>query len=164
MYIQTLYLQHNQAMARDTTQAMLDRMERECVGNQLRILSRVLTGIYEDELRPLKMKVSQMVILVLTAKQRQVRAVELSQALHTDASTLSRNLERMRTRGWLEQAPREDGRSRPFRLTAEGEKVLREAIRAWERAQAKAVEMVGREGTRSLRRITEKVKEGAPAL
>lgn len=150
-------------MARDRTQAMLDRMARECVGNQLRMLSRVLTGIYEEELRPLKMKVSQMVILVLTARQRQVRAVELSQALQMDASTLSRNLERMRARGWLEQAPGEHGRSRPFRLTADGEKVLRDAIRAWERAQAKALNMVGKEGAASLRRIAEKVKrEHAP--
>jgi DNA-binding MarR family transcriptional regulator len=75
-----------------------------------------------------------------------------------DASTLSRNLERMRARGWLEHAPGEHGRSRPFRLTVEGEKVLRQAIRAWERAQDRAVEMVGKEGAAALRRIVKRVR------
>jgi DNA-binding MarR family transcriptional regulator len=149
-------------MARESTEETVERMARECVGNQLRMLSRVMTGIYEEELRPLKLKVSQMVILVVTAKNRQVRAVELSRELHMDTSTLSRNLERMRARGWLEQAPGEDGRSRPFHLTARGEKLLRDAIRAWERAQAKALGVVGPEGALALRRISERVKEGAP--
>ena len=150
-------------MARESTQATVERMARECVGNQLRMLSRVVTGIYEDELRPLKLKVSQMVILVVTAKNRQARAVELSRELQMDSSTLSRNLERMRARGWLEQAPGEDSRSRPFRLTASGRKVLRDATLAWERAQAKALDAVGKEGAVALRRIAEKVKKGAPA-
>jgi DNA-binding MarR family transcriptional regulator len=149
-------------MAREGTEARVGRMARECVGNQLRMLSRVVTGIYEDELRPLKLKVSQMVILALTARNRQVRAVELSRELQMDTSTLSRNLERMRARGWLERAPGGDARSRPFRLTADGEKLLRDAIRAWERAQAKALGAVGEEGAVALRRIVERVKKGAP--
>jgi DNA-binding MarR family transcriptional regulator len=150
-------------MARESTEETVERMARECVGNQLRMLSRVVTGIYEEELRPLKLKVSQMVILVVTAKNRQVRAVELSRELQMDTSTLSRNLERMRARGWLEQAPGEDGRSRPFRLTAGGRKLLRDAIRAWERAQATALGVVGEEGAVALRSIAEKVKGRAPA-
>ena len=59
-------------MARDEIQTTVDRMARECVGNQLRLLSRVVTGIYERELRPLKLTASQMVILALTAKRGRV--------------------------------------------------------------------------------------------
>jgi DNA-binding MarR family transcriptional regulator len=95
-------------------------MARECVGKQLRMLDRVVTGIYEDELRPLKLKASQMVILVLTATRGEVRAVEIARELQLDASTVSRNVERMRSRGWLEAVPGRDERSRPFRLTARG--------------------------------------------
>lgn len=147
-------------MARGKVHTTADRMARECVGNQLRMLNRVITGVYEDELRPLKLRVSQMIILAITAKQGQVRAVELCRALQMDASTVSRNVERMRARGWLEEAPGEDERSHPFRLTADGKKLLRDATLAWERAQAKAVDLLGKEGVALLRLTTEHVKAG----
>ena len=137
-------------------------MARECVGNQLRLLDRVVTSVYEDELRPLKLTPSQMIILAITAQQGRVRAVELSRSLQMDASTVSRNVERLRARGWVEEASGEDSRSRPFRLTVDGEKVLEDAIVAWERAQAKAVDLLGKEGVALLRRTTKKVRARTP--
>jgi len=150
-------------MRRKGTRTIVERMARECVANQLRTLTRVVTGIYEEQLRPLKLKASQMVILAITEKRGQVRAAELSLMLHVDASTLSRNLERMRARGWLEEARGGDERSRPFRLTASGKKILREAFLAWERAQESAVGLLGREGVANLHHLTEKVKTAASA-
>ncbi len=158
MHVQKLYVQVGADMSREKTQLTVERMARECVGYQLRMLNRVVTGIYEDELRPLKLKVSQMTILAVTAKQGQVRAVELCRALQMDASTVSRNVDRMRARGWLEETPGEDSRSRPFRLTASGRKMLRDAALAWERAQAKAVSLLGKEGVALLRRTTSNLK------
>jgi DNA-binding MarR family transcriptional regulator len=142
-------------------QATVERMARECVGNQLRLLSRVVTGIYERELRPLKLTASQMVILALTAKRKQVLSVELSKMLQMDASTVSRNVERMRSRGWLEQVPGKDERSRPLRVTARGKKMLGDASTAWEKAQEQAVALVGDEGVALLRRMS---KELVPAF
>ncbi len=136
----------------------IDVMARECVANQLRILNRVVTGIYENEFRPLTLTASQMVILALTAKRGRLRAAELGRALQMDASTLSRNIERIRARGWLEEAPAEDQRSRPFRLTASGEKILRDAILAWERAQATAVRLLGQERVALLKSMTKDVR------
>jgi DNA-binding MarR family transcriptional regulator len=138
-------------------------MARECVGNQLRLLDRVVTSVYEDELRPLKLTPGQMIILAITAKQGRVRAVELSRTLQMDASTVSRNVERMRARGWIEQAAGEDSRSRPLRLTRAGEKVLEGAIVAWERAQAKAVDLLGKEGVSLLKSVTKRVGRSSPA-
>jgi DNA-binding MarR family transcriptional regulator len=148
-------------MAREEIQTTVDRMARECVGNQLRLLSRVVTGIYERELRPLKLTASQMVILALTAKQGRVLSVELSKMLQMDASTVSRNVERMRARGWLEPVPGKDERARPFRLTTSGKKMLRDASAAWERAQAQAVDLLGDEGVAVLRRMS---KQLVPAV
>ena len=148
-------------MKKKSTRAAVEFMARECVGNQLRLLSRVVTGIYERELRPLKLTASQMVILALTAKQGRVVSVELSKMLQMDASTVSRNVERMRARGWLEQVPGKDERSRPFRLTAGGKKMLRDASAAWEKAQEQAVGLVGDEGVALLRRMS---KELVPAF
>ena len=150
-------------MRKKSTRAAVELMARECVGNQLRLLGRVVTSVYEEELRPLKLTPSQMIILAITTQQGRVRAVELSRLLQMDASTVSRNVERLRARGWIAEASGEDSRSRPFRLTPDGEKVLEDAIVAWERAQAKAVELLGKDGVALLRRTTRNVRARASA-
>ena len=150
-------------MKKKSTRAAVEFMARECVGNQLRLLGRVVTSVYEEELRPLKLTPSQMIILAITLQQEQVRAVELSGLLQMDASTVSRNVERLRVRGWIEEARGEDSRSRPFQLTTDGGKVLEDAVAAWERAQEKAVDLLGKEGVALLRRTTRRVRERASA-
>ncbi len=52
---------------------------------------------------------------------------QVCEYLQLDSSTLSRNVERMRARGWLETVAAEDGRLQPFRLTTEGKKLLSNA-------------------------------------
>jgi DNA-binding MarR family transcriptional regulator len=94
-------------------------------------------------LRPLDLKVSQMNILVAAAKMGTARPVDVCEHLHLDVSTLSRNVERMKARGWLEVVPDEDGRSQPFRLTREGRKFLERAVPAWSEAQRQVKSVLG---------------------
>lgn len=115
----------------------------ECVAVRLRMLNRVVTNIYDKELRPLGLKVSQMNILVAAAKMGTARPAEVCSHLHLDVSTLSRNVERMKARGWLEAVPDEDGRAQPFRLAREGQSLLRRAMPAWQQAQEKVKEILG---------------------
>src|SRR3954468_2957649 len=118
-------------------QAVVDQIAGECIAVRLRMLNRVITNIYDDALRPLGLKVSQMNILVAAAKMGTARPSEVCDYLHLDVSTLSRNVERMRARGWLEVVPDEDGRSQPFRLTSQGRRLLDKAVPAWSAAQQK---------------------------
>src|SRR5689334_24568659 len=122
---------------------MVDRVASECVAVRLRMLNRLVTNIYDDALRPLDLKVSQMNILVAAAKMGTARPAEVCVYLHLDVSTLSRNVERMRARGWLEVVPDEDGRSQPFRLTAQGRKLLEKAVPAWGEAQRQVTRLLG---------------------
>ena len=69
-----------------------------------------------------------------------------------EKSTLSRNVDRMRTRGWLEAVRTDDGRSTELRLTARGERLLREVHPAWARAQQRAAERLGVHGVRGIAR------------
>ncbi len=143
--------------------AAIEIMARECVANQVRMLNRVVTGIYDEEFRPLRLTTSQMVILALTAQHSQIRAAQLCRWLQIDASTLSRNIDRMRTNGWIAKAPTADQRSRPFQLTAAGESILHDAILAWERAQAKASRLLGTQGIALLKAITKNVRNSRSA-
>lgn len=124
-------------------QPLIDKVASECVAVRLRMLNRVVTNIYDDALRSLDLKVSQMNILVAAARIGTARPADVCRHLLLDVSTLSRNVERMKARGWLEVVPDEDGRSQPFRLTPKGHKLLEKAIPAWSDAQAQVKKVLG---------------------
>jgi len=124
-------------------QKAIDRIAGECVAVRLRMLNRVVTSIYDDALRPLGLKVSQMNVLVAAAKMGVVRPAELCEYLHLDVSTLSRNVERMKARGWLELVPDDDRRTQPFQLSRQGRLLVRKSIPAWEAAQQQVARVLG---------------------
>ena len=122
---------------------LTDTIAGECIAVRMRMLNRVVTNIYDDALRPLGVKVSQMNILVAAGKMGTARPAEVCEALHLGVSTLSRNVERMKARGWLEVIPDEDGRAQPFRLTNEGRKLVEKAAPEWKKAQQQAKALLG---------------------
>src|SRR5436189_6228875 len=140
---------------------MIDKIARECVAVRLRMLNRVITNIYDYALRSLDLKVSQMNILVAAAKMGTARPLEVCEYLHLDVSTLSRNVERMKARGWLEVVPDEDGRSQPFQLTPQGRKLLERAVPAWSEAQQQVKQVLGEVFVHQLDRALKRVGESA---
>src|SRR5438094_10022166 len=144
-------------------QAIIDKIAGECVAVRLRMLNRVVTNIYDDALRPLDLKVSQMNILVAAAKMGTARPIEVCEHLHLDVSTLSRNVERMKARGWLKVVPGEDGRSQPFRLTPQGRKLLEKAVPAWSEAQQQVKKVLGDGFMEQLNYAMQRVSTGGAA-
>ena len=146
-------------MGAEHLQAMIDKIAGECVAVRLRMLNRVITNIYDNALRPLDLKVSQMNILVAAAKMGTARPLEVCEYLHLDVSTLSRNVERMKARGWLEIVPDEDGRSQPFQLTPQGRKLLDKAVSAWSDAQQQVTKVLGDGFVHQLNRAVKRIGE-----
>jgi DNA-binding MarR family transcriptional regulator len=134
-----------------------DTIARTCIAVRLRLLNRVVTNVYDEALRPLGLKVSQLNLLVVTAKLGLARPAQVCELLQLDPSTLSRNVERMRAHGWLEVVPGEDARTQPFRLTAQGERLIEKAVPAWEQAQRRATELLGEEGVALLGKAAKKL-------
>lgn len=130
----------------DRTSKQIDRIAASCIAVRLRLLNRVVTNLYDEALRPFGLKVSQMNVLVVAAKLGLARPAQVCELLHLDISTLSRNVDRMMTKGWLEAVPEEDARTQPFRLTDQGRRLLERAIPAWEKAQEQAAELLGEPG------------------
>jgi DNA-binding MarR family transcriptional regulator len=147
-------------MATARTKPTIDTIAGECIAVRMRMLNRVVTNIYDDTLRPLGLKVSQMNILVAAAKMGTARPAEVCERLHLDVSTLSRNVERMKARGWLEVIPDEDGRAQPFRLTAQGNKLLERATPAWSEAQQQVKKVLGDGFVEQLNQAMKQVSEG----
>jgi DNA-binding MarR family transcriptional regulator len=124
----------------------IDVIARSCIALRLRLLNRVVTNLYDGALRPLALKIAQLNVLVVTAKLGVAQPATVCDILQLDTSTLSRNVERMRAKGWLEVVPGEDARTQPFRLTARGKRLLERAAPAWEQAQYQAEKLLGDEG------------------
>ncbi len=115
----------------------------------LRLLHRVVTGMYDDALRPLGLRVAQLNILVAIAKMAgDATAARIGKYLAIEKSTLSRDLERMIARRWIESIA--DGRSRSLQLSGEGRRLLERAEPAWASAQEHARELLGKATLRSL--------------
>ena len=138
---------------------LVDTMSRTCVAVRLRRLNRVVTNFYDDALRPLGLKVSQLNILIVTAKLGLARPAQVCDILQLDPSTLSRNVKPLQAQRWLEVVPEEDARAQPFRLTAQGKRLIEKAVPAWEEAQRRASELLGDEGIALLDKAANKLRQ-----
>jgi DNA-binding MarR family transcriptional regulator len=118
-----------------------------CLMGRTRYLARVLTGIYDDEVRPFGVQASQVTSLAVIAVNGPVRRAEIGRWLHFDSSTLTRNLRVMLANGWIEEAVEErDGRGSPLRITAAGAALLSDLGPAWQKAQERAAQLLGEQG------------------
>ena len=133
-------------------------MAAECLSSRVRLLSRAITAIYDDVGRPFGLKATQAHVLVAVAMLPDTSPTEVCRWLQMDASTLSRTLERLGTRGWVETLPDAgDGRTHRLRLTPEGDALLTDLYPAWQEAQGRAAELLGEGGDAALRGLADAV-------
>ena len=132
----------------------IDQIACECLLSRARKLDRVLTGIYDAELRPFGLKASQLNLLVLVAKAGPIRRIEIAKSLHLDPSTLTRNLKIMLTNGWIKEiADGEDGRGLPVQVTVQGRELLNQIGPSWRKAQTRTQKLIGDDGAALLRKL-----------
>jgi DNA-binding MarR family transcriptional regulator len=124
---------------------------QNCLLTRTRQISRVLTAIYDEALRPFGINASQFSLLVLIVEFGPISRADLGRKNHHDRSTLTRNLQPLISQEWVfEAAPGSNGRSRPLSLTGQGKTLLRSAASAWSTAQARARSLVGEVGADAL--------------
>jgi DNA-binding MarR family transcriptional regulator len=148
----------------DSATTSINTIAEQCIAVRLRLLNRVVTNLYDDALRPLGLRTSQLNILIVTAKLGLARPAKVCEILQLDSSTLSRNVERMRASGWLEVVPSEDARAQPFRLTSRGRRLIEKSVPAWEKGQKQAVELLGEDGIALLDKVAKKARQAMTSV
>jgi DNA-binding MarR family transcriptional regulator len=118
------------------------RVVAACLGYRTRRLSRGVTRVYNDCLRPFDMNIAEMNLLAAIAGQGPVQPARLGRAMELEKSTLSRNISRLIDRGWVKTLDHPDGRGVLLVLTARGSRMLLRAIPAWNVAQERARSLV----------------------
>lgn len=140
------------------TPAAATELNQACIADKFKLINRLITSIYDEALRPLGMTASQMNILVVVAKFGETSPSQVVGWLHMEKSTLSRNVDRMRKRGWLKAIPGNHGRSHTLSLTAKGDKVLEQGLPLWREAQKEARVLLGETGVKEVVRIARSVR------
>ena len=145
-------------MKNDTFTSTIDTIASECLAVRIRLLNRTVTNIFDDALRPLGVKVSQLNVLTVVAKGGPISPGDVAKRLNMEKSTLSRNLYRMRARGWLEVSSGDTGRQQALEIGPAGRQLIEQALPLWKRAQADTEAMLGKQGARSIHRAVENVR------
>lgn len=148
---------HNAAMSAADDAA--DEIASRCLGLRIRVLDRTLSTIFDRQLRPLGIRITQLTLLTAISKMGETGPSELVELLRLEKSTVSRTIDRLIDHGWIETTAAGDGRSYRIRLTRKGRKKLVEAHPAWQRAQHEAERMLGATHATAIRRVGDAVQD-----
>src|SRR2546428_10349737 len=96
-----------------------------CVCSTLRMVSRAVTQLYDDVLRPSGLRVTQFSMLAAIARLEEANLRQLEEALAIDQTTLTRSLGLLERDGLTERVAHPDRRIKAMRPTPRGRAVLR---------------------------------------
>ena len=106
-----------------------------CLCHRTRMASRAVTRLYDDILRPVGLRATQLVVLVAVGSGEAVSITSLAKIMGMDRSTLTRNLAPLEREGLIRVGNEGWRRSRTIEITKKGGARLREASSLWEGAQ-----------------------------
>jgi len=106
-----------------------------CMCANLRRAARVVTQIYDEELRPSGLRTSQFTLLQTLKLAPGISQKRLAGLLEIDSTTLTRTLAFLRGKGWLRADPGKDRRELRLSLTAAGLREYKRASPYWQLAQ-----------------------------
>ena len=125
------------------SQKMVNSIATNCLSVRLRLMNRMVGAIYDEALRPHRIRASQLNILVAVSAFGRVTSQQLCQMLHMDPSTFSRAVTRLKNNRWLEVNPSGEGKILKIEVTQKGFKKIEQVYPDWQRAQARAEEALG---------------------
>lgn len=110
-----------------------------CVCAALRQVTRAVTHIYDEALRPSGLRAMQFSILMTIRGHGEATVTELTAYLKLDQTTVTRSLQILERKGWIQQVKQADRRKRTVRVTSKGSATLKKAEPLWSSAQSLAL-------------------------
>jgi DNA-binding MarR family transcriptional regulator len=128
-----------------------------CMCGSFRRTSRALTQLYEEALRPLGLRATQLTILQVLSRAGELSQGHLGNMLAMDSTSLTRTLAIMGRQGWITERRGEDRRERWLRLARGGETQLRRALPVWEKVQSRLRRKLGEQAWKNLLQLTHQI-------
>ena len=154
------YNMRSEALEKHPAAALFDL---PCACQNLRRVTRVVTRIYDQELRKAGLEITQFGLLTALAATEEANQKRLSAGFAMDSTTLTRTLGLLLKQGWVRVRRGHDRRERLFRLTQEGKRKMAEAQQYWERAEQRLRTELGDEGWKSMKQTVSRITSAAMA-
>ena len=132
-----------------------------CACQNLRRVTRLVTRIYDQELRKAGIEVTQFGLLTALALVGEANQKALSAGFAMDSTTLTRTLALLRKQGWIYVRPGKDRRERMFRLTKAGKRQIAVAESHWEVAERRLRKTLGPSGWKQMQTTVAQVTNAA---
>jgi DNA-binding MarR family transcriptional regulator len=125
-----------------------------CYCATLRQAARAVTTLYEGVLADSGLHATQFTALQVLKRASNLTTTELADVIGIDQTTATRTLALIKKIGLVMDAPGDDRRERRWSLTAAGEATLRKLNPAWEAAQERFEQQVGRAAAAALKKAS----------
>lgn len=134
------------------------KWEFECVVQNMRRASRLISRRYEEAFRSVNLTSSQYTILQSLSGRQGIPHGLMAEILGFEQTTLSRLLKPLKNRNLLRIIPSpEDKRQRMVSITPEGEVLFAEAKTYWQREQDESLSRIDDEEWQLMKRILGKL-------
>lgn len=131
----------------------------KCACTRVRRAARSLTGIYDEAIRPVGLKITQFSVLRTVARMGTVNISNLATEMALDRSTLGRNLGILARERLVNLADGDDLRERTVALTPRAHRLLEKAVPLWEHAQRRVDLLLGKDDVVTLFNLLSKFEE-----
>lgn len=127
---------------------------RECIGNRLRRLSRIVDKQFRSSLKDFDITENQMTLLFVLKNSGTVDQGFLGKILLLERSSISRNINVLYRKGYV-------GKSNEYRpqvyLTRIGKKLVMKLIPLWEKVMDKIISEIGEDSLEMISKLEQKL-------
>src|SRR5262245_19672900 len=114
-----------------------------CVCNKARMAARVVTRIYDEALRPVRLRATQFALLVALGSDGAMSIAALAKLMAMDPSTLTRNLRPLETGGLVARGEEGWRRSKSVEITVKVRARLQQGLPLWRSAHSEMMRKLG---------------------
>lgn len=134
-----------------------------CACQNLRRLTRVVTRIYDQELKKAGLEITQFGLLTALGATGEASQKRLSAGFAMDSTTLTRTLGLLRKQGWVQVRRGSDRRERFYSLRLAGKRKMVEAQPCWELAEQRLRQDLGDAGWKQIKEAVLSMTEAVVA-
>ncbi len=148
VYVPLMEMSDNSGDVSNAARAQLDGWSKmttcrdvveNCYGANLRKVTRMLSQVYDDALRPVDLRLTQFTLLAHLRVRGEMTVTRFADLMAMERSALARTLKPLERRGLVRLDHGRDRRTRVAALTASGEETVETALPRWEAAQLQIV-------------------------
>ncbi len=132
-----------------------------CVCQNIRRVTRIVSRIYDQELRKAGLEITQFGLLTALATVGEANQKRLSTGFAMDSTTLTRTLARLGKQGWIQSRRGKDRRERIFHLTTAGRREIGKAQPRWLAAERRLRRKLGDTGWKRMNESVSRLTEAA---